>query len=83
MSEDKINKLILIGLILLVGLGLPAGVLIWFIKNVLTPIGTIENIAWALDSSNPWVWVGRLILIAIPGLAIAAVIAWIKEKIRL
>ena len=83
MSEDEIKELILIGLVLLVGLGLPAGVLIWFIKNVLTPIGTIESIAWALDSSNPWVWVGRLILIAIPMLASAAIIAWIKEKIGL
>lgn len=83
MNKDEINRLFLIGLILLVGLGLPAGILIWFIKNVLTPIGTIESIAWALDSSNPWVWVGRLILIAIPGLAIAAAIAWIREKIGL
>lgn len=80
MQEDELKELILIGLVLLVGLGLPAGVLFWFIKNVLTPVGTIESIAWALDSSDPWIWVGRLVLIAIPGLVLAAAIAWIKEK---
>ena len=81
MNDDQI-KLILIGLILLVGLGLPVtGILIWFIKNVVTPIGALENIAWALDSSNPWVWVGRLMLIAIAGLLVATAIAWIRDKI--
>ena len=79
MNDDQI-KLILIGLILLVGLGLPAGILIWFIKNVVTPIGTLENIAWALDSPNPWVWVGRLMLIALSGLIVTIAIAWIREK---
>jgi hypothetical protein len=82
MNDDQIG-LILIGLILLVGLGLPAGILIWFIKNVVTPIGTIENLAWALDSTNPWVWVGRLMLIAVMGLISVVVGAWIKEKIGL
>jgi len=81
MNDDQI-QLILIGLILLVGLGLPVtGILIWFIKNVVTPIGTLEGIAWALDSSNPWVWVGRLMLIAIAGLLAATAIAWIRDKI--
>lgn len=83
MNDDQI-KLILIGLILLVGLGLPVtGILIWVIKNVVTPIRTLENIAWALDSSDPWVWVGRLMLIAVMGLISAVVVAWIKEKIGL
>ena len=83
MNDDQI-KLILIGLILLVGLGLPVtGILIWFIKKAVTPIGTLESIAWALDSSNPWVWVGRLMLIAIIGVISAVVVAWIKEKIGL
>jgi len=80
MDEDEIKRVILIALVLLVGLGLPAGILVWFIKNVLTPIGKIESIAWALDSSDPWVWVGRLMLIAIPMLVLAAVISWIREK---
>lgn len=81
MDDDQV-KLILIVLILLVGLGLPVtGILIWFVKNVVTPIGTLENIAWALDSPNPWVWVGRLMLIAVIGLISAAIVAWIREKI--
>lgn len=81
MDDDEI-KLILVGLILLVGLGLPlTGVLIWFIKNVVTPIGTIENIAWALDSPNPWDWVWRLMLLGIGGLVFATVIAWFREQI--
>lgn len=80
MDDDQI-KLILIVLILLVGLGLPVtGILIWFIKNVVTPIGTLENIAWALDSPNPWDWVLRLMLIAISVLIVTAAIAWVKEK---
>ena len=80
MNDDQI-KLILISLILLVGLGLPVtGILIWFIKNIATPIGTLEGIVWALDSPDPWVWVGRLTLIAITGLLVATAIAWIKDK---
>jgi len=80
MDDDAI-RIILIGLILLVGIGLPlTGALIWFIKNVVTPIGTIENIAWALDSPNPWDWVWRFMLLAVGGLVFGAVIAWLKEE---
>ena len=84
MDEDEIKKWALIALIFLVGFGIfPIVVLEWFIKNVVTPIGTIEQIAKVLNSSNPWMWVFGLLGIAVMGLITAAIWAWIKEKIGL
>lgn len=79
--NDERKTWALIGLIFLVAL-IPSTIFIleWYIKNVLTPIGAIEKIAWALDSSNPWVWVFRLTLILIGIVIVKALWAWIKEK---
>ena len=84
MDEDEIKKWALIALIFLVGFGIvPIVVFEWFIKNVTTPIGTIEQIAKVLSSSNPWMWVFGFLGIAIMGLITATIWAWIKEKIGL
>jgi len=86
MDDDEIKRWALIGLILLVGFGIvPVVVFEWFLKNVFTPIGTIEQIASVFSSSNPWMWVLGLFGILISGLIIKALWEeakeWVKEHI--
>jgi hypothetical protein len=84
MDEDELKRWALIGLIFLVGFGIvPVFIFEWFLKNVFTPIGTFEDIAWALSSPNPWDWVWRLMLLAIVGLIFAGIVAWAKKRIEL
>jgi len=87
MDKDLTNK-VFIGLILLVGLFPSLSfILVRFIENVVTPVGKIKDLAWALNSTDPWVIVSRLTLLLIIGSITTAIlgfiIAWIKEKIRL
>ena len=80
-SEDR-NTWILIGLALVAGL-VPAttGLLVWFIKNVMTPAGTLERMALVLDSPNPWDWVIGLLAIVVMMIAGRAAIAWIRDEL--
>ncbi len=80
--EQKKLFWIFILLVLFVGVVPQASfVLEWFIKNVLTPIGTLEDIAWAIGSPNPWIWVFRLMMLAIAGSVVATAVSWIRRKI--
>ena len=80
--NDEQQNLIFWGLIILVAF-IPAAqsLLVWFIKSVMTPISALEDLAWAVDASNPWFIVLRIAYLVITAGIIVFIINFIKEKI--
>jgi len=86
MDKQEIIESLLIALVLGVGFGIvPVAVLVWFIENVVTPLGTIEQIASVSSSPNPWMWVLGLLAVFITMLITKVLVQtareWFKDLI--
>lgn len=82
MDKDEIKSWAFILFILLVGIFPSLSfILVWYVTNVMSPIGKIEDIAWALSSPDPWVQVSRLTMLIILGAITTIVIAKVMKVI--